>query len=163
MWMGAAPPPTAPARSRRQRPHALSSQQRAMVSSLLVDALGGPTKALIELYTPASAPDFPAAVTKHFSDVFQADGAFHQVGPHASRPAQAGPPMLTAGTRTRRSRSSTRSTRQSTSRTGRSCASGRWSRTRPPGPSSSSLHCPTAAPAAGESTSSPRPTRPRRP
>jgi hypothetical protein len=50
-----------------------------MVSSLLVDALNDPTKAVTDLYTPENARDFGAYVTKHFSDVFQSDAAFHQV------------------------------------------------------------------------------------
>jgi hypothetical protein len=56
-----------------------------MVSSLLVDALNDSTKAVTELYTPENARDFGAYVTKHFSDVFQSDAAFHQVCP-ALRP-----------------------------------------------------------------------------
>lgn len=53
-----------------------------MVSSLLVEALSSPTEALLELYnaqSPETNHDFPAAVTKHFSDIFKAEDAFREV------------------------------------------------------------------------------------
>lgn len=53
-----------------------------MVSSLLVEALSSPTEALLELYNAQSAEthnEFPAVVTKHFSDVFKAEDAFREV------------------------------------------------------------------------------------
>ena len=56
-----------------------------MVSSLLVEALSSPTDALLELYnvqTPDSLNDFPAVVTKHFSEVFKTKDAFREVGSH---------------------------------------------------------------------------------
>jgi hypothetical protein len=50
-----------------------------MVSSLLVDALSNPTKALLDLYSPENAKEFPTVVKTHFVDVFASDTAFNQV------------------------------------------------------------------------------------
>jgi len=56
-----------------------------MVSSLLVEALGSPTDALLsyyETYDHDATNEFPKAVAKHFSDIFRTEEAFLEVHPH---------------------------------------------------------------------------------
>ena len=51
-----------------------------MVSSLLVDALNDPIRALKDIYDPSKEIDnFPTHVASHFSKVFKSDDAFNEV------------------------------------------------------------------------------------
>jgi hypothetical protein len=51
-----------------------------MVSSLLVDALNDPTRALVDLYNPSEDIDnFPKAVSNYFSKIFESADAFKEV------------------------------------------------------------------------------------
>lgn len=56
-----------------------------MVSSLLVEALSSPTDVLLSFYDTydhEAINEFPNAVAKHFSDIFQTDEAFLEVRIH---------------------------------------------------------------------------------
>jgi hypothetical protein len=51
-----------------------------MVSSLLVDALNDPTRALKDIYDPYEEIDiFPRVVSSHFSKIFESANAFNEV------------------------------------------------------------------------------------
>jgi hypothetical protein len=51
-----------------------------MVSSLFVDALKNPTNSLLDIYDTCNPDDdFPALVSKYFSDVFEKPDAFQEV------------------------------------------------------------------------------------
>jgi hypothetical protein len=51
-----------------------------MVSSLFVDTLKNPTSSLLDLYDTCNPDgDFPAVVSKYFSDIFEKPDAFQEV------------------------------------------------------------------------------------
>ncbi|KII88881.1 hypothetical protein PLICRDRAFT_109472 [Plicaturopsis crispa FD-325 SS-3] len=51
-----------------------------MVSSVFVDAIRDPARAMLDLYDPSnSIDDFPSTVSRHFAEIFSTSDAFHEI------------------------------------------------------------------------------------